>query len=400
MTLDRWCPKKLAVIGGGFVGLHTAVHAALRGVEEVVIVDTSVDVVDRINSGRKEQLHVRERYILDNWDQVRNRISASTGYSITAGAEVVVVAVQTPLKQGRIDYTPLRRVAESLAPHLKPGVLVVSEVTIYPGGTRELLAEVLARLTGFKLDFELLVAHAPERLNPGSTRWTPENIPRVIGGIGPRSLEAAVKLYQDCLGVPVHPVDDIRVAEASKLLENSFRLLNISFVNELKRSLDRMGIDVRKVVEAASTKPFGYMPFYPGPYAGGACLPKDAFMMEQATGSLLLRVARHINETQPLYYAALLLRHIRRTGARRVLFYGLGFKPGSPYATESPVLRVIEELQQLDPLLELRKYDPQIPSVSDFAGEKEALEWADIIVRWGYKNRETRGKPVIQLEEL
>ncbi|HID40905.1 MAG TPA: hypothetical protein EYP33_01985, partial [Pyrodictium sp.] len=196
------------------------------------------------------------------------------------------------------------------------------------------------------------------------------------------------------------PVDDIRVAEASKLLENSFRLLNISFVNELKRSLDKMGIDIRKVIEAASTKPFGYMPFYPGPYAGGACLPKDTLMMEQATGSLLLRVARHINETQPLYYAALLLKQVRRAGATKVLFYGLGFKPGSPYATQSPVLRVIEELQQLDPQLDIRKYDPQIPSLSDFRDEKEALEWADIVVRWGYRNTDTNGKPAIQLEEL
>ncbi|KSW10781.1 hypothetical protein CF15_08380 [Pyrodictium occultum] len=394
------CPRRLAVIGGGFVGLHAAVHAALRGVEEVVVVDIDPGVVERIESGDASRLHVREPYVVENWPRVRGRIRASTSYEAARGAEAFIVAVQTPLRGGRVDYTPLRRAAEGLAGVVKPGALVSSEVTIYPGGTVELLAEPLSRLTGLRLDEELLVAHAPERLSPGSARWTPENIPRVVGAVGPRSLEAALRLYRGCLGVPVHPVDDIRVAEASKLLENSFRLLNISFVNELKRSLDRLGIDVRRVIEAASTKPFGYMPFYPGPGAGGACLPKDARMLEEYTGSLLLRIARHVNETQPLYYAALLLKRIRSHGARRILFYGLGFKPGSPYPANSPVLRVAEELAQLDPGLEVRRYDPQIPWLSDFAGEEEALDWAELVARWGYRGRPTRGKPVVQIEDL
>lgn len=393
------CPGRLVVIGGGFVGLHAAVHAALSGVGEVVVVDVSRDVVERINSRDPERLHVREPYVVDNWPRASARIKATTEYSEARGARHFIVAVQTPKRGEAVDFSPLRRVAESLAPFIEKGSLVVSEVTIYPGGTRELLAEPLSQLTGYRLDEELLVAHVPERLTAGSKTWTPENIPRVVGGIGPRSLEAALHLYRDCFHAPVHPVDDIRVAEASKLLENSFRFLNISFVNELKRFFDRIGVDVRKVIEAASTKPFGYMPFYPGPYVGGACLPKDALMLEQKSGSLLLRVARAINETQPLYYAALLLKRIRLLGARRILFYGLGFKPGAPYPMESPVLLVIDELKALDPLLEIRKYDPQIPWLSDFSSEDEALAWADAVVRWGYKQVRI-GKPVIELEAL
>jgi UDP-N-acetyl-D-glucosamine dehydrogenase len=398
LSADK-CPERLVVIGGGFVGLHTAVHAAKAGVREVIVIDINMDVVDRINSGDKDKLHVREPYVLENWDAVREKIRASTNYSDASGVRHFIVAVQTPRRGGRVDYTPLKRVAENLAPFLGPGSLVVSEVTIYPGGTYELLAKPLSELSGLKLDEEFFVAHVPERLSAGSRKWTPENIPRVVGGIGPRSLEEALKLYRDCLGAPVHPVNDIRVAEASKLLENSFRLLNISYVNELKRFFDRIGLDIREVIKAASTKPFGYMPFYPGPYAGGACLPKDSLMLEEKTGSLLLRIARYINESQPLYYAALLLKQVRRSSAKRILFYGLGFKPNSPYPVESPVLRVIEELRSLDPGLEIKRFDPQIPGLSDFASESEALEWAEIVVRWGYKDRPLN-KPVIDLEKL
>jgi len=396
--VDNACPSRLVVIGGGFVGLHAAVHAARKGIE-VTIVDISDDIVRRINSGKKDALHVREPYVLENWDRVKERIHATTSYSEAGKAKAFIVAVQTPRRGDIIDYSPLLSVARSLAPYLRPGSLIASEVTIYPGGTMELLARPLSELTGYRLDEELLVAHVPERINAGSRKWTPENIPRVVGGVGPRSLEAAVRLYRDCLGAPVYPVKDIRVAEASKLLENSFRLLNISFLNELKRSFDKMGLDIREVVRAASTKPFGFMPFYPGPYAGGACLPKDAFMLETKTGSLLLRIARYINETQPLYYAALLLRKIRAYNAEKILFYGLGFKPNSPYPVESPVLRVIEELKQLDPSLEIKRYDPLIPALSDFSSEREAIDWADLVVRWGYKDRAINAK-LVELEDL
>ncbi len=398
---QRGCPDAVAVIGGGYVGLHDAVLAARRGVGEVLVVDIDESVVERINSGDASRLHVRDHYILEHWDEVKDRIRATTSYSEARGVEAFIVAVQTPLRGGRVDYSPLKRVAEMLSRVVEPGILVSSETTIYPGGTLELLGTPLSRITGYRLDDEIMLAHVPERIDPGNRRWTPENIPRVVGAVGPRSMEAALRLYRDCLGLPVHPVGDIRVAEASKLLENAFRLLNISFVNELKRAFDRMGIDVREVVEAASTKPFGFMPFKPGPYAGGPCIPKDSRMLEEATGSLLLRVARHINEGQPLYYAALVLREARRRGASRLLFYGLGYKPNAYTAVESPVLKVIEALRELDPSLEVRSYDPAIPAVSDFNSESEALEWADLVVRWGYKDRGLGARvPIVELENL
>jgi nucleotide sugar dehydrogenase len=397
----RSCPERLAVIGGGYVGLHDAVLAARRGVGEVIVVDVDRRVVEALRSGDPGRLHIKDYYIQEHWGEVRESIKATTRYSDARGSEAFIVAVQTPLRGGSIDYTPLRLAAQKLPEALEPGALVASETTIYPGGTLELLGEPIARATGYKLDHDLLIAHAPERINPGDRTWTPERIPRILGAVGPRSLEAALRLYRDCLGLRVYPVSDIRVAEASKLLENAYRFLNISFVNELKRAFDRIGIDVREVVEAAATKPFGYMPFRPGPYAGGPCIPKDARMLEEATGSLLLRIARYVNETQPLYYAALVLREARRRTARRILFYGLGYKPDSCNAVESPVTRVMEALRELDPALEVAGYDPCIPGESDFQSEREALEWADLIVRWGYRNRELpRPERILQLEDL
>jgi len=394
------CPERLVVIGGGYVGIHDAVLAARRGVRSILVVDVNPEVVEAINGRRGDLPHVRDYYVSLHWREVRDRIEATTSYSEARGAGVYIVAVQTPLRGGMVDYTPLRSVAVSLSGVIEPGVLVASETTIYPGGTMELLGEPLSEATGYRLDEDILLAHVPERVNPGDRVWTPENIPRVAGAVGPRSLEAALRFYRGCLGLEVHPVSDIRVAEASKLLENAYRFVNIALVNELKRLLEPMGVDVREVVEAAATKPFGFMPFRPGPYAGGPCIPKDSRMLEEATGSLLLRIARYINETQPLHYAALILRRVRSLGARRILFYGLGYKPGACVAVESPVLRVMEALRGLDPTLEVAGYDPCIPSASTLHSEEEALGWADLVVRWGYRDRPLRGLKVIQLEDL
>lgn len=383
------CPDRIAVIGGGFVGLHTAVLAGVSGVGEVIVVDIDEKVVDRINRALEDPsaVHVKEEFILENIGRLRGVLRASTNYEAARGSQAYIVAVQTPLRSRRVDYSPLRSAGTMLGGIIQEGNLVVSETTIYPGGTLGILGDAIARESGLKPGSGgFLLAHAPERINPGSRDYTVKDIPRVIGGVDRESLEAAVTLYRDCFGLRVHPVDDIRVAEASKILENSYRFLNISFINELKRRLDAIGVDVRRVVEAASTKPFGYQPFYPGPGAGGSCLPKDSQMLEENLGSLLIRTAREINDTQPLYYAALILREARRRGARRILFYGVGYKPGVGYTVESPVLKVIKELETLDPGLEVKAYDPMAEGYDKtFPSEQEAVDWADMIVAWGYK---------------
>ncbi|MCE4600203.1 MAG: nucleotide sugar dehydrogenase [Desulfurococcales archaeon] len=393
------CPERAAIIGGGYVGLHTAVHLAKHGIE-VKIIDINPRVVEAINSGSREKLHVKDYYVLENWDKVADSISATTSYRDARGYSLYIVAVQTPLREGRIDYTPLESAARSLAGVINRGSLIVSETTIYPGGTWTHLGSIIARETGYRVEEDYLLAHVPERINPGSREWTIEKIPRVVGGMGPRSLEAATILYRDCLGIETHPVGDIRVAEASKLLENTFRFVNIAYVNELKRVFDAMGIDVREVVKAASTKPFGYMPFYPGPYIGGPCIPKDTVMMnERVDGSRILSVAIESNEEQPLYYARKIHGIAAEMGARRLLFLGLGYKPNAYTSSQSPPLKVAEKLKEVDPGLDIGFFDPLISDPRSFDSLEEALEWADLVVRWGYKDLKLE-KPVIELEEL
>jgi len=371
----------VAIIGGGFVGITVGVLAAKKGFN-IRIIDIDRTIVEKINSKDKDRLHLCEKYVYENWDAVKNKIEASIGYEGIEDANYIIVAVQTPRIFDRIDYSPINKVAERLSRHISPNTLVSLESTIYPGGTVDLLGRVIEAKAGMKLDEDLYLVNVPERINPDDKNHTIEFIPRVLGGVGPRSLANGVEFYHDRLGLNVQPVDDIRIAEASKLLENSFRLLNISFMNELKRKFDADGLDLNKVIKACSTKPFGFMRFLPGPYVGGPCISKDSLMLAHTTESEMLRKALEINDNQPRYYARKIEDIIQAERARKVLFYGMGFKPGSRYDIDSPVHKIASVIDMDG--LEIRKYDPNIPERSDFEDEDEALKWADLILSWGY----------------
>ncbi len=384
--------EKLTVIGGGFVGMNVAVLGAKRGLD-VTIIDINPKVIEHINKGTP---HIKEKYILDNWNIVKDKITATTDYSIIKDTNYIVIAVQT-LKNNDLDFTPLTSVVDNLIKYLQPYTLISSEVTIFPTGTEKLIVAPIKEKTGFQADKELLVIHVPERLNPDDTLHNIETIPRVLGGIGQNSIKYGMKLYSDILKLQITVVDDIRIAESTKLLENAFRLINISFINELKREFDKLGIDIRKVINGASTKPFGYMPFYPSPYAGGSCIPKDSLLLLKEVNSQMLKYAIEINEKQPEYYAQKILQIINSHKAKKILFYGYGFKPNSKYAINSPILRIIDILKNLCNY-EIKKYDPRIADYNDFSNESEALNWADIIFTWG--NKPNTQKETYQMEEL
>ncbi|MHC1629303.1 MAG: nucleotide sugar dehydrogenase [Candidatus Nezhaarchaeales archaeon] len=374
---------KAVVIGGGFVGLNVAILLAKKRFN-VTIIDVNDAIIEKINSKEVKKLHVKEKYVHENWEHVKPRIQAGKDYSVIKDVKTIFIAVQTPFNGSEIDFSPLKKVVNEIAKYLQSGTLISSEVTLYPGGTQEYIANPLAELTGLKLDEELLIVHVPERLNPGSSEWTIEDIPRVIGGIGPNSLKAGVALYRDILGLNVYEVYDIRIAEASKLLENAFRFINIAFINELKRFFDNQNLNIKDVIAAASTKPFGYMPFNPGPYIGGPCIPKDFFMLSKYIDSSLLKRFWEINEEQPKYYAEKIYALIKEKGGKKVLFYGIGSKPESSYDANSPIYKLINDLKHIDNRIEIKKYDPKIIHNSDFQSEDEAIEWADIIFTWGY----------------
>jgi len=350
----------VAIIGGGFVGLQEAVLFAKHGYK-VFIIDVNHEIVERINSKDVKYLHIKEKFVLDYWEVVKDRISAVSNYRVLRDENIrnIIIAVNTPVKivgealirlldiedrrvDDYIDFFALENVVSYLVKYVQDKFYINSLVTIYPGGTRERILRYLLE-AGFALDRDFYLTHTPERVDPGSSKYNVSNIPRVIGAPSENSLRYGVHFYRN-IGVSLVPVDKLEVAEMSKIFENAWRFINIAFSQELFMSFD----DAIKVIDASSTKPFGFMKFYPGPYIGGSCLVKDTIMYYCITGSEIARKALIINERFPRIYAERLYRIIKKRNAKRILFYGFGFKPGSPYYVSkelNPVERVISELR-------------------------------------------------------
>jgi UDP-N-acetyl-D-glucosamine dehydrogenase len=395
---------RLAVIGGGFVGLNVAVHGALRGLD-VIVVDVSRRVVDLINSGVPS---VRDVYVVENWPQSRYRIRASTEYSEVINAQWVVVAVNTPMKvYGRslvkmlesdkgstddyIDFKPLEVAGRRLGEVLESNTLVSSEVTIYPGGTVERLGFSIESSSKHKVEETLRLVHSPERINPGDRVWNISNIPRVLGGLGKASVEAGINFYKEVLGIPVARVTGLMEAELSKLVENAQRLANITLVSSIKVVSDTAKVDFNEALEGASTKPFGFQRYRPG-YAGGPCLVKDTLMLylwvrDKAPRSPfkeLLKQAIVLNELYLEHLASRVEEVARDRRAKKILFHGLGYKPGSPFFVSEDINTVWRLMRELETRgFHVKAYDPEIPERSNFQNFNEAREWADLVIGWG-----------------
>lgn len=386
---------RAAVVGGGYVGQSTAALLALRGIETVII-DINPVIVDSINAGKPT---AADEHVIRVWPEVRGRIRATASYDPIGDADVVIIAVNTPpkhvgdelvelLKKGVrdveefIDLSSLRSASAGVAERIKRGALISVETTIYPGGTEENVARALED-EGLVLGRDVYLVHAPERVDPGNRKWWAGNIPRVIGGVGKGSLERGLRFYRDVLGLEMHPVSDVRVAELSKIYENTYRLVNIAYAQE---ALMRAGVNVLEMLDAVSTKPFGIKVFYPGPYAGGTCLVKDSLMYYASTGSEIVRNALIINEETPKWFARAILQRIRRLGAKKVLIKGVGYKPGSPYRGDprlNPVDRVVAELRKLAPDIEVVRFDERAPEASDVSSVRE--DEYDVVIEWSYR---------------
>jgi len=389
--------KDVAIIGAGFVGLQEAILFAKNNYN-VWLIDINKEIVEKINSKRKDNLHIKEKYVLENWDKVKDKIEATVDYSIINDVNIVIIAVNTPIKVfGKdlikglleskeityfIDFSPLEKAIEEAKKYIEPGSYINSLVTIFPGGTEKYIIKPLQK-SGFILGRDIFVTHTPERLDPGS-RYTPEDIPRNLGFLDNKSKEIGLKVYKDKLRLNVIP-SELKLVELSKLHENAFRLLNIAFVQD---SLIKYGKDIFNVIELAKSKPFGFMGFYPSPYAGGTCLVKDSIMYWYSTKNKLIKQALIINENMPKEFAKIIYKKIKEKRYNKILFYGIGFKPNSTYYIKkelNPIERLINELKKLDTSLEIKKYDPNILDKSDFKNEEEAKKWADIIIYWDYK---------------
>ena len=351
--------KNVIIIGGGVVGLNTAVLMARKTPYNVTIVDLNESVVESINSGRSPNLDTTWPSFIKN----HSKIAATTSYDVIEDAGLVIIAVNTPVKligdeliqvletgplnlEELIDMKPLEIAMDEISERIKRGSMIILETTIYPGGTREKVIAPLER-EGYNVGRDIFVAHVPERIDPGNGSWGVEDIPRVLGSPDEASRKKALSFLVEELGLNVHLTSSLEAAEMSKLYENTFRLVNIAYAQEFLMRSDVPPLDV---INAVKTKPFGIKVFYPGPYAGGTCLVKDSLMFLAVTGSEIVRRALIINELTPRFYAWRIADIVRKENIRRVVFLGSGYKPGLRYEGDlrlNPVFRIFKELRRL-----------------------------------------------------
>jgi UDP-N-acetyl-D-glucosamine dehydrogenase len=369
----------IGVIGQGYVGLPLALAFCEAGFR-VHGFDVDAEKIAALQRGESYIKHLGADRVAA---AVRTgRFAATLDFDLLGACDAIFICVPTPLGQHREpDNSYIHATAREIAKRLRPGQLVVLESTTYPGTTEEEVLPILAR-SGLSSPKDFLLAFSPEREDPGNARFSTRTIPKVVGGINPESTEAAAELYRAALDKVV-PVSHARVAESCKLLENVFRSVNIALVNELKMAFTRMGIDVWEVIAAASTKPFGYMPFYPGPGLGGHCIPLDPFYLswkaaEYGLWTRFIELAGEINTEMPRYVVSRLVEALNDAGkalrGSRVLLAGLSYKANVDDTRESPSFELVERLraggaqvEYCDPYFpeapRTRKYDLALRSV-------------------------------------
>ena len=372
------------MIGLGYVGLPLAVAFAEAG-EEVVGVDVDARAVADLSAGRSRIEDVSDERIA----AIADRFTATTDHAALAECDGVLICVPTPLaNQREPDLSYIVDATRSLAAVLRAGQLVVLESTTYPGTTRERVLPILEE-SGLTAGADFHLAFSPERIDPGRTDHTIRTTPKVIGGVDPGSTERAAELYHRICDEVVS-VSTPEAAELTKLLENVFRSVNIALVNELAVLCDRMGIDIWEVVDAAATKPFGFMRFEPGPGMGGHCLPVDPFYLafkarEYDFPAEFIELAGKVNQQQPHFCVEKLGRALNDVGkpvrGSRILILGVAYKAGIGDIRESPALRIIRLLRELGG--EISYHDPHVPEVGELdlrsVGFDEALAESDVV---------------------
>ena len=357
----------VAVIGLGYVGLPLAAAAAQAG-HSVIGVDLSQRRVQDVNAGISTIQDVPS-------DVVRRlvstgRLRATRDYSELKDVDVAVIAVPTPIDEYRVpDLSYVKGAVEALAPVMKKGSLVILESTSYPGTTEEIVVPAL-RAQGKVAGEDVFVGYSPERIDPGNKTWTLTNTPKIVSGLTPESLELTVAWYGSFIERLV-PVSSLKTAEIAKVFENIFRIVNIALVNEFQMICDSFGIDVWEVIAACSTKPYGFMPFYPGPGLGGHCVPVDPFYLawkarEKHVNTEFIELAGRINHQMPGYVVAKVAKLLNSNGkalqAARIALIGVAYKKDTSDVRESAAIRIIELLKREG--ADVTYHDPYVPSIS------------------------------------
>jgi UDP-N-acetyl-D-glucosamine dehydrogenase len=360
--------RDVAIVGAGYVGIPLA-HVFCEAGRSVVLVDVDPGRVARLNRG--------DSYIEDVPDEVLRTLVddglvATTDYDSLRAADAILIALPTPLsRQREPDLSILLGAAAEIAKRLRRGQLVVLESTTYPGTTTRELRPVLEQ-SGLVAGIDFHLAFSPERVDPGRTDWTTRNVPKIVGGVTEACADAAAALYGGPIET-IHRVSSPDAAELTKLLENIFRTVNIALVNELAQLCERMGIDVWEVIDAASTKPFGFMRFEPGPGLGGHCIPIDPFYLtwkarEYDFTTRFIELAGEVNQNMPYYCRSLVSQALNHGLGRslkdsRVLVLGVAYKADISDVRESPAVKLIELLRAAG--AEVAYHDPWVPELDE-----------------------------------
>jgi UDP-N-acetyl-D-glucosamine dehydrogenase len=380
----------IAVVGMGYVGLPLAVTFANAGFS-VTGIDPIQEKVDMINRGESYISDISNAQLRKHIDN--GRIRATTDYSTLSEIDAVSICVPTPLrKTGDPDMSFIAQASEDIAPYLHRSMIIVLESSTYPGTTREFVLPKLTANTNLKVGMDFFLAFSPERVDPGRTDFTTYNTPKVVGGITQACTDVAVAWYQQALETVV-PVSSTEVAEMAKLLENTFRMINISMVNELAQMCERLEVDVWEVIDAAATKPFGFMKFTPGPGLGGHCIPVDPLYLSWKMKTLnytarFIELASEINSNMPRYVVTRIQDALNRfkkpLNGSKILILGVSYKPNINDMRESPALDIIHLLREKGAIVAYN--DPYVPEIEiegvQMFSEKELstfLEKADLV---------------------
>jgi UDP-N-acetyl-D-glucosamine dehydrogenase len=358
----------LGVIGLGYVGLPLAMEFVRSGYKTIGF-DIDVKKIDRLSNGEIYLKHIGDDRVKDFFNS--GLFTPTADFSRLNEVDLISICVPTPLdKYRQPDLSFVEDSARAVAENIKQGSIVILESTVYPGTTREILLPILEK-GGNKLDKGFYLAFSPEREDPGNEKYTTKNIPKVIGGLSEQSRRKVVEIYKNVFDEIVE-VSSAEVAEATKILENTYRSVNIALVNELKVIFDKMGINVWEVIEAAKTKPFGFTPFYPGPGLGGHCIPIDPFYLSWKArkfgiNTRFIELAGEINTMMPEYVImktiSALNKNKKSLRGSKILVIGVAYKKNIDDSRESPGIKIIELLQ--DGGAEVSYYDPYITEIYD-----------------------------------
>ncbi len=371
---------RFGVVGLGYVGLPLAIEVAAAGIE-VIGFDVQRSVVEGVNAGLSHIQDVPSASVARL--RTEGRLEATLEMGRLAECDVISVCVPTPLSKTRDpDISFVLESGKAVAAALRPGQLVILESTTYPGTTRDVLLPLLDA-TGLEVGRDFFLCFSPERVDPGNETWHTRNTPKVIGGITPACLEIGVAVYSRFIDTMV-PVSSPEAAELTKLLENTFRAVNIALVNETAQVADRLEVDIWEVIEAAATKPFGFMKFTPGPGLGGHCIPIDPHYLSWKMRTLdyrtrFIELASEVNAEMPRFVVGKVQEALnserKAVNGSRILVLGAAYKPNIDDVRESPAIEILNDLARLS--ADVRYHDPYIPSIAEDGHEWHSVELTD-----------------------